>query len=1604
MRRPRWGLAARLAAFGMLVGGLTVPAGPAGAATAPCSAESRTVTDYKGRPFPRIYHCATYVAQTMFANIQDAAPLDDVTAMNLGSDIWGVCQVQGRANPVIQGNTNTWWLYTQGDAVNRDNNYGYTNAWGFLPATALVQGEQNAPVPGVPVCATDYAVPGAPGVASAKYPADGTWSGGAGEAGSFTLTPVTGTTDLAGFVYGLDTNPPGTFVPATGPVTVTVTPSAVGPHTLHVRTKDKAGNLSPVTRYTFRTGRGAVTSPADGRRTPGRVPLSAAFTPEHTQVRFEYRRGEADAWRTVPAADTVLAASGTAVTWPVATTGGVSPDLQWDVARSLPEDGTIDLRAVFTAATGSSPTEPVRLVLDRGADGAATEEIGPGSVNLLTGDFELTTTDASALDLAVSRTASSREPDAGARQEGQVAPFGPQWTTGGVAQAADSDYVQLRRTSPTSVEVVRTDGSVTGFTATAAGAWTPEPGAEALTLTGTLSSGGFTLARTDGTVTTFEKVDPAAPTYPVRTTAPATPNSTVLHIAEKVVGGDGTVRARPVRMIAPTPALANLAVCNTASGVAPPRGCKVLDLVYATATTATATALGDRAGQVREARVWATDPADGVVKASSVARYAYDAEGRLRETWDPRITPALKTAYAYDDAGRVTGLTPPGELPWTFTYGRAGNPATAGDGMLLKASRPTLVPGSADRTDGTGAVSVVYDVPVAGPGAPYAMGATDIAGWGQGARPVDATAVFPADQVPASATGRGALGSGDYRRATVHYLDVDGRSVNTAQPGGHLSTVEYDRAGRTVRELSAADRALALGQGAGAAARLAELGLLGLDTDERARQLSELTLHDAAGGRVTETLGPLHTVALADGLAAADGLPAIPPGGRTPARRHVVNTYDTGRPTDGSAVVEDLVTRVDTGASVPGYPVDADVRATATGYDWTTGQPVRNVQDPNGLALTRTTGYDAAGRVVRSGLPASDGSDAGTTVTAYWTAEGTGECAGRPEWAGLVCRTAPAGPVAGGQGNPQQLVTKTITYDRWGQQATITETANGVSRTTANTFDDAGRETRSAVTGGSGTPVAETTTQYDPATGRRAGTTASTGGTVLREYDLLGRLLAYTDADGGRTAFGYDALDRPVRVTDSAPSSTTYSYDTVKEPRGLVTGLSDSVAGAFTASYDAAGRLSAATLPGGVSLEQAADETGQPVRRSYTRNGAVLLADAVTPTVHGQWSSRSGPAAVTYRYDRAGRLTTVDETANGGCTRRTYAFDRNSNRTAGTTAATAAGSCATTGGSTETYAYDTADRLVGTGYAYDAFGRTTSLPGGTAIQYHVNDRVRSQTSGSTRQTWELDPAMRPRSWVVQERAADGSWTTSAGKVNHYGSEDDSPRWIVEDRATGAITRNVVGIDGNLAATTSAGGDVRVQLTGLHGDVDAVLDAAGGTVTTRATDEYGVPAAGQPPAARYGWLGQKQRSAEAQGGTLLMGVRLYAPALGRFLQVDGALGGNANAYEYCNGDAVNCTDTTGYGGCSLWGRLCGQVLNLSRSPVRIARDWNCHGPCPSPQATLRPGMSSRSFYSDTDGFKTSTRAYVTIGFNVGWGTARPGRWYQIHNLWAPHIIW
>jgi RHS repeat-associated protein len=112
-----------------------------------------------------------------------------------------------------------------------------------------------------------------------------------------------------------------------------------------------------------------------------------------------------------------------------------------------------------------------------------------------------------------------------------------------------------------------------------------------------------------------------------------------------------------------------------------------------------------------------------------------------------------------------------------------------------------------------------------------------------------------------------------------------------------------------------------------------------------------------------------------------------------------------------------------------------------------------------------------------------------------------------------------------------------------------------------------------------------------------------------------------------------------------------------------------------------------------------------------------------------------------------------------------------------------------------------------------------------------------------------------------------------------------------------------------------------QISDLSGDIVATIHAGDeGLSTTSEASEYGVLSDAESVGKqRYGWLGAEQRAADAPSGIVLMGVRLYNPTTGRFLQTDPVYGGSCNAYEYTCADPVDKYDLNGKWIC--WSKKC-----------------------------------------------------------------------------------
>lgn len=1169
-----------------------------------------------------------------------------------------------------------------------------------------------------------------------------------------------------------------------------------------------------------------------------------------------------------------------------------------------------------------------------------------------------------------------------------VAPFGPQWLGGTSVEAADIAYSRLTVDLDNVVQIDGVDGGKLWFTRAANGTYFPEPGAEDLTLTQQGTT--FVLADTDGTLTTFDRAANTGP-YLVSSTAPPIQAATTRYVYETV---DDVVRVR--RVIAP--AETGIGDCATTT---PARGCEALEYSYATATTAAPGQLGDTAGQIRAVAAWTTNPANGTMEKIDVARYNYDEFGRLREAWDPRLPQPIKTFYSYDADGRVTSAASTGELPWSYDYGAAGTlgispvPDT-NPGRLLKVHRPSLVPGTTDQLDDEIATTIVYNVPLTrGDGGPYDLDGPSAAAWSQADLPTDATAVFgPEDPTNTPTATSSSPGPDGYAAATVHYLNPAAREVNTATPGGYIDTTEYDRFGNTTRVLEASNRALALGQLPDSDAKLADLGLAQYDTRTRATWLDTQSTYSGDGTDLLTTLAPLQRLAFN-----AD------PDELVNARAQIVNTYDEGKP-DGTNY--HLITTQRSGAQVVGMTGLQDVRVTKTSYDATLGgvsgwamrsatSTILDAEGPSGAPLTTQVKLDDRGRAVESRKIDATGTDAGTTKAVFYSAganSADAACGNRPEWAGSPCLSTVGGAVTG---HDAARMTSTLpskrveSYNRFGEADRISETVDGKTRTTITTFDAADRITAVELTGDIGTPIGKVTTSYDPVTGDATTTSLPDGSTITRGYDLLGRVRSYTDADGATTTTEFDKFGKPAKVTDSIGTTQEFTYDRTVDPRGLLTSMIDSVAGTFTARYGPDGQLLEQGLPGGIRMLSTQDPAGDVTGRTYVRsNDAMIVASSNSvENLRGETISLTGPgSSKTFTYDRWGRLTSATQASlsTSACTIRDYTYDRRSNRTGKTTRiGSSAGVCPASGDTaqSETHTYDSADRITDAGYIYDAFGRITDTPSGLASSYYTNDLVASQQQGDQRMSWSLDPGHRFRQ-ITGERNVNGAWLNNYTKINHYGADNDEPRWIAEDITQPEnLTRNIEGPDGDLAATTGIDGNITLQLLSLHGDVMTTLpvDSAGtsGAATVLDSDEFGTPSSDTPAAvtARYSWLGGKQRSSETLGDTVLMGARVYDPASGRFFQVDPEPGGNATAYDYCSGDPVNCTDLDGRWS---WRSAFRSVARVAAQVGELA-SW-----IPGPIGVIGAGVAAGAYAATGNWRKAGEMALVGAANFVGGGAA------------------
>jgi RHS repeat-associated protein len=260
----------------------------------------------------------------------------------------------------------------------------------------------------------------------------------------------------------------------------------------------------------------------------------------------------------------------------------------------------------------------------------------------------------------------------------------------------------------------------------------------------------------------------------------------------------------------------------------------------------------------------------------------------------------------------------------------------------------------------------------------------------------------------------------------------------------------------------------------------------------------------------------------------------------------------------------------------------------------------------------------------------------------------------------------------------------------------------------------------------------------------------------------------------------------------------------------------------------------------------------------------------------------------------------------------------------------------------DSYCYDNADRLSAynpasganpfSGLSYDSHGNTVNM-GGEIHGYDSADRHVVTKRGSDKIEYVRDASDR-----IVTRKVNG---TTANRYA-YTASADTPSLTLD--AGGAVVERTLSLPGGVLVTTrgTTTNDVW-SYPNLHGDIVATTNGAGLKAgATRAYDPFGNPLGStaipdnSAGAMDYGWHGEQQRPLEHQTGfapLIEMGARQYSPLLGRFLEVDPIVGGNANDYAYV-WNPVGMSDLDGNWGWS-WKDIKKAARKVSKAAKKAA---------------------------------------------------------------------
>lgn len=462
-------------------------------------------------------------------------------------------------------------------------------------------------------------------------------------------------------------------------------------------------------------------------------------------------------------------------------------------------------------------------------------------------------------------------------------------------------------------------------------------------------------------------------------------------------------------------------------------------------------------------------------------------------------------------------------------------------------------------------------------------------------------------------------------------------------------------------------------------------------------------------------------------------------------------------------------------------------------------------------------------------------------------------------------------------------------------------------------------ESTSTVYGVGGNPlIAETTI-----------TTGKDVATTRTELDLAGRTVASTDRFGVVTRITYDPrTGNPATTTVTAPgaapivSTTEYSAD-ARISRVLVDG-----AAAATLTYNQDGTVGSVSYGNGTSATIGYDDSNRASSMRWKTSDARSITSTRDIAVGGRiLSATSSLDAVSsrfdYTYDDARHLASASLTA--GLTAAhdwVYTFDANGNRVS-----------QKVDGTTFAYTYDDADHLLTTTdpsitgtVEYDSRGNATRV-GSDVFTYDAADGLITATDGTTTIDFVRDATGIAISRTIRDTAGESTVQYASGGILLDGTgravtaEIPLPGGVTIERSLSDPASSVWAyndLSANRLFTTTTSGALVGELR--------VYDPFGAPLTP-------APAVQPADTRNLAWqaaFGQETQPLKTP--FVVMGARVYMPALGRFLQLDPKIGGSANGYDFVSQDPVNLFDPTGRSLGDWIAMLVVSVVSIAAAPL------------------------------------------------------------------------